>query len=237
LSGGWSAASGGLLVGDTIQGQARITLNNMELTGGKADGQGGAVYLTLRGSSALTITGDLCGALPCRSRVSGNQSGASFAGGDAPGSGGLYIDVGEGSRLLIENTEIGNNTAPGSSGGFAIIVRDGSSVVLKNNSIHDNQAQGQDVASNPDPRNGGGGRILIYDGSVTLSGNSFTNNQAPNGRGGGLAIERVGASGIALVYLDATNTFSGNSAGQGDDDLYLSGDLLQPRVFIPLVRR
>src|SRR5438552_1040883 len=65
LSGGWSAANGGLLLGDTIQGHAQITLNNMELTGGKADGQGGAVYLTLRGSSTLTITGDPCSALPC----------------------------------------------------------------------------------------------------------------------------------------------------------------------------
>ena len=237
LSSAWSADNGGLLLGNAIQGHAQITLSNLELTSGKADGRGGALYLVLRGGSTLTITGDACSAIPCRSRISGNQSGASFAGGNAPDSGGLYIDVGEGSRLVIENTEIGNNIAPGSGGGFEIIVRDGSSVVLRNNIIHDNQAQGQDSAQNPDPRNGGGGRIQIYDGTVQLSGNQFSNNQAVQGRGGGLAVEKTGTAGSAVVSIDATNSFSGNSAGLGNDDLYLSGDLLEPRGFLPLVRR
>jgi hypothetical protein len=226
-----------LLLGNLIQGHAQITLSNLELTSGKADGQGGAVYVVLRGGSTLTITGEACSAIPCRSRISGNQSGASFASGNAPDSGGLYIDVGEGSRLVIENTEIGNNVAPGSGGGFQIIVRDGSSVVLRNNIIHDNQAQGQDSAQNPDPRNGGGGRIQIYDGMVQLSGNQFSNNQAVQGRGGGLAVEKTGTTGSAIVSIDATNSFSGNSAGFGDNDLYLSGTLLEPRGFLPMVRR
>lgn len=233
----WASGDGGLLAGD-IHGGARVTLKNVELTGGRSSGQGGGAAFTLRGASILTITGDPCSGGVCASKISDGHAGEGYSSGNAPGSGGLVIDVREGSRLVIENTEISDNQAAGSAGGFKIIVRDGSSVVLRNNIIKNNKALGLDVASNSDPRNGGGGRIQIYDGTVRVEGNTFQGNQAPNGRGGALAIEKVGTGGSALLYLIPNNVFSSNSAGLGNNDLYLNGiTIVTPRVYLPVTRR
>ncbi len=139
--------------------------------------------------------------------------------------GGLYLNVRNGAKLIIEDSEIVNNSSS-SGGGFEIMVYDDSEVVIKGSTFSNNTAN---------TGNGGGGRIVIDSGKVYVQGNNFTNNKADAGNGGGLAIESTDTS-TATVILQ-NNTYSGNSA-MSSTDLYTSGTklfVLDQSIFLPAI--
>jgi hypothetical protein len=133
--------------------------------------------------------------------------------------GGLYLEVRGGSRLVMSNMQITNNTG-NAGGGFEIHVFDNSQVII----------QGSQIASNTASNgNGGGGLIVIHKGSVTLAGNTFFNNDA-SGSGDDLSVEAAVGGGPAYLILQ------NNSFSNAPD---LSGNLtvLDKQIFLPIVRK
>lgn len=130
---------------------------------------------------------------------------APFSDASITGSGGgLFLDVDNGSRIAVSDSEFSNQRAA-SGAGFNITLRGKSQLTLEDVRVTNNQSTG----------NGGGGRIIIHSGYVTITDSLFSGNSANNG--GALRIERAsGATGPAEVWLVNTR-FTGNSASINAD--------------------
>lgn len=133
--------------------------------------------------------------------------------------GGVYLEVRGGSRLVMSNMQIMDNSGA-AGGGFEIHVFDNSEVIIQGSQITTNTASSG---------NGGGGRIVIYSGTVTLAGNTFFNNNA-FGSGKDLAVEAATGGGPAYLILQ-NNSFANTP--------HLSGNLtvLDKQIFLPIVRK
>lgn len=125
--------------------------------------------------------------------------------------GGLYLEVRDGSHLIIEESNFSNNDA-GSGGAFEIHVYDNSKVTIRNSVFDGNVA---------DSGNGGAGRIIMHSGQFSITNSLFTNNQTTSGIGGALAIEGTGGEVFILNSI-----FDGNSAGSQPDVAQVGGSVL-----------
>jgi hypothetical protein len=153
----------------------------------------------------------------------GSASEASVSG----NGGGLSLDVDNGSRVTIADSQFTELEA-NNGGGFDITVRGGSHVTLRNIQVTGNDATGGQ---------GGGGRIIIHSGYVTITDSLFSGNSADDG--GALRIERAsGATGPAEVWI--VNTRFVNNDASFNDDISASGfgsnlHVLDEPVALPLV--
>ena len=117
--------------------------------------------------------------------------------------GGMYLELRDGSTLLIEGSEFVGNTSD-QGGGIELHVYDGSMVTIMNSTFEGNQADSGD---------GGAIRLVMYGGTVNIMNSVFENNSA-SGSGG--AIQIVGMSGSSEVCI-TNSTFNGNSAASNSD--------------------
>lgn len=139
--------------------------------------------------------------------------------------GGIYLEVRDGSRLVMSNMQITNNTG-GEGGGFEIHVYDNSQVIIQGSQIATNSASSG---------NGGGGLIVIHRGTVTLAGNTFFNNSG-SGSGDDLWIEAAGGGPAYLVLRN--NLFSGSTTPT-DAKLHIGPNVtvLNKSIFLPIIRK
>lgn len=122
--------------------------------------------------------------------------------------GGLYFEVRNGSKLLIEDSELIGNSAD-DGGGIEIHVYDNSEVTIQNTYFENNQATNGD---------GGAIRLIMHGGSVNILNSTFINNSAT---GSGGAIQVMGMGGSSEVCI-INSVFSGNNAAS-DNDVSQSG--------------
>jgi hypothetical protein len=175
----------------SITGEIDVTVENLELRGGKAIGNGGALYLT---TATLTLQNSVV--------VSNSASNM---------GGGIYAQE---SILTIDNTTIEGNIAEFGGGGLfsqkSSLALQGGSTIVENmalsgmgGGLYATQGDGVTlngiiVASNQIIGHGHGGGVYLDVPQVTLSDNLFSENIAIEGSGGAL-------------YLKAQEaTFSGN---------------------------
>jgi CSLREA domain-containing protein len=215
-------------------GNARLTLNDLILTGGSApDGAGGgAIYsdgpLTINrsilsdhragnGASGPGADGGAGGAIRSSgaltitdSELSNNVAGnAAFGGAGGPG-GAIWANAGlsiTGSRLT-GNRSGGGSIVPGGAGGA--IWGNGNIVITRSVIAGNETGPGGSIA------NGGFGGGVFSNGPLSVSGSILSGNRAGNGggtSGGGGAGGGIASSGTLTTITGST--LSGNRAGSG----------------------
>ncbi|MBA3532120.1 MAG: right-handed parallel beta-helix repeat-containing protein [Ardenticatenales bacterium] len=145
--------------------------------------------------------------------------------------GGLFLELRNGSHLVISDSQIISNTAT-RGGGFEVRLYENSHLTIHNTEVRANEAR---------TGNGGGVRILVQSGYVTLTESIFTGNQALAGEGGALSIEGVGGDSRLHLFINESS-FTGNQALVEDEvsinvtTLIPSGNYF-PTLFLPVSRR
>ncbi len=139
-----------------------LTLENLTLKGGRAQGtgaaaQGGAIY----NSGTLTLTNDTLSGNNAQGGAGGNDLRGPGGHGGAGSGGGLY--VAGGTVTLTNDTLSGNNAQGGAGGAGAISVQQ--------------QFGGTGGA-------GSGGGLYVAGGTVTLTNDTLSGNNAQGGKGG-----------------------------------------------------
>jgi hypothetical protein len=205
---------------------ADVTINNITLTDGSADDNGGAIWAS---GSVLLIN---------NTTISGNEANGSTTG---QGGGGIFIEDGQ---LTLNASIVTENEASGTSGsGGGIMLGTDGEVTVNGGSITANFASragggievntGDDTTSltlndvtldanttGTNPGNGGGLHVTGA-ADVMISGGTVSNNEA-GAEGGGLW------NGSGMLTIEGTiiseNTASGNDSDQGGGGIYnLSG--------------
>lgn len=190
-------------------GVRSLKIRNMILgLGGNLTGKGGGLSFTGQISTTFEFTNLLV-------RPLSNGDGVSEEGG------GMFLDINNGSRISIRNSEFRNNSAL-AGGGLEVRLRGGSRLVVSDSIFADNSAS----------TTGGGLRITLADGVAVINRNQFLNNAATQG-GGAIRIRREGTTGQAVVYLIG-NTFNGNSTNLSIDPGITVYD---EQIFLPVVSR
>ena len=187
-----------------VNGGARLTLRQITLSGGAANGDGGSIYVGSGGALAVE-----------RSTLSNNHTTSNFSGGaivnygsltitdsilanNDAGNGGAIFTRFAGSSTTITNSTLRNNTTTNTTNGWggAILAWDGAPVTIQASVLEGNTAIT-------------GGAIYVFPAAtVSLVGSTVQNNQASlTGLGGGMYV-----GGTATVQGGAIAT---NSAGAG----------------------
>jgi hypothetical protein len=165
-----------------ITGTGPVRLENVEITGGRAD-NGSGIYIS---GSAVTLGKSVT--------IRGNT-----ASGDGDG-GGVY--VGDGSLTMLEGAAISGNRAAGGGyngrgDGGGVYIKNGT-FTMSGGTISDNRAAGSGDFY------GDGGGVYIEKGTFTMSGGTISGNTA-KGSGGGVYIENG-------TFTMSGGTISGNTA-------------------------
>ncbi|OWK39106.1 beta strand repeat-containing protein [Fimbriiglobus ruber] len=205
-----------------VAGGGSLTLQNLTLTGGLAQGtgttaEGGAVYST----GTLNLTG-----VAVQSNQAKGTSGANAAGG------GLYV---AGGALTLTGDTLQNNQALGAIGirggagsamgtaggggeGGGLFVAAGT-VSLSNDTLEGNQAVGGSGGYGAPGGAGAGGGLYMAGGTVTLSNDTAKSNKALGANGLSNPGSIIGAVGGAAAYGGGLYVAAGT--------LTLSGDTLE----------
>ncbi len=203
-----------------------LTLRNLTLTGGFADGDGGAVFSA--NSSALTVENSL---------FTGNET-------TLNGSGGALVAYGP---LNITNSEFASNK--GANGG-AVYPRHGAVVSIAGSSFHDNSVHengpdqlggailiwdGPEVTitsstfENNRARLGGAIYVVLPSSTLTVSGSTLRNNRATL-YGGALYNEGAATLSNSLLHANSTETAQGDATPDSGGAIYSTGTLALSNV-------
>ncbi|MBN1121924.1 MAG: hypothetical protein JXJ17_12655, partial [Anaerolineae bacterium] len=190
-----------------------LTLNNVTISNGRSNVDGGAIY---NNGGALTIS---------RSTLDGNYTGDD--------GGAIYNN---GGTVTIEYSTISNNEAPTSAGfSGALDNRVGGMMTISYSILSGNRAGNGGGAIYSDTNNptltiigstldgntaDWGGGIQCSAGTCTISGSTFSNNTGTTSSGGGGL--RVSTNGTAVV---TNSTITGNTSANNGGGIYVAGVL------------
>lgn len=189
--------------GGGIYTQGVLTINNSEVRGNHADGEGGGIRVGGKGSLMLN-----------NSKVFGNDAGT---------GGGIHTS---GQSMVSGNSFVSFNESLGHGGGIRAV--DGSTLTITDSTVNNNRT---DIKTGQGGFLNVGGGLYISEASASIERSFFMKNNADRGggievRSGELMIESstfsdnvAAGAGGGLANLGHTtahnSTFSGNEAGDG----------------------
>ncbi len=204
----------------TVAANAKVTLNHLELTGGRSQtgtfSQNGSNGGGILNAGSLTIA---------NSTVTGNTAGSGGQGlNDTAGSGGNGGGIANTGVLSVAGSTIsanatgwggiglyGNELSGNGGQGGGIYSASGS--VTLTNSVVSGNASGNSGPSGDGPANAGDGGGVWSSATLIVTGSTFSANIGGNATGAGANGGGIFSSGTATV---SSSMFSSNTAGQGD---------------------
>lgn len=145
-----------------IASSADLSVDSVAISGGSANGRGGAVYAS--GNAALTVVA---------ANISGNVTAGYSGGGVASYNG----------SITITGSTLTGNVASLSGGA---VYTNGGDVTLSNSLVSGNHAN---APRGGKYSHGGGGGVFSFNGAhLNAYGTTFSGNTAPHGYGGGIAV-------------------------------------------------
>jgi hypothetical protein len=196
---------------------------NLTITGGLTTGAGGGVYMADPGTlvfSGANVSGNVAGELGGGIFQEGGNfifSNSTLSNNVALGNGGGYLNYGAAgtgpANMLINGSNVLDNSSGGSGGGISVLATDGG-LTVTNSTITSNSASG----------NGGG--IYTKAPTFTVTGSDISNNLA-GGDGGGIDHDYTSPIPHILTQSITSSHVNGNTAGFGGGIRLAPGDSLK----------